>query len=55
VNDPDGGFALSLWETQEDMQAYEQSDAYRDMYVPTLRPFFSGEYTTYRCEVKFTQ
>jgi heme-degrading monooxygenase HmoA len=55
VNDPDGGFAVSLWETQADMQAYEQSNAYRDMYLPTLSPFFSGEYTTYRCEVKYAQ
>ena len=55
MNDPDGGFAVSLWETPEDLQAYEQSDAYRDMYVPTLSPFFSGEYTTYRCEVKYAQ
>jgi heme-degrading monooxygenase HmoA len=55
VNDPDGGFAVSLWETQADMQAYEQSNAYRDMYLPTLSPFFSGEYTTYRCEVKDAQ
>ncbi|ETX04464.1 MAG: hypothetical protein ETSY2_28620 [Candidatus Entotheonella gemina] len=55
VKDPDGGFAVSLWESAEDMQAYEQSDAYRDMYLPTLSPFFSGEYTTYRCEVKYSQ
>jgi heme-degrading monooxygenase HmoA len=55
VNDPDGGFAVSLWETQEDMRAYEESNAYRDMYLPTLKPFFSGEYTTYRCEVKYNQ
>ena len=55
VNDPDSGFAVSLWETPEDLRAYEQSDAYRDLYVPTLRPFFAGEYTTYRCDVKYSQ
>ena len=55
VNDPEGGFAVSLWETPEDMQAYEQSDVYRDMYVPVLRPFFAGQYTTYRCEMKYSQ
>lgn len=55
ANDPNGGFAISLWETQEDLQAYEQSDAYREMYVPTLRPFFAGEYMTYHCEVKYSQ
>ena len=55
VHDPDGGFAVSLWDTLEDMQAYEQSNAYREMYLPSLRLFFSGEYTTYRCEVKYSQ
>ena len=55
VNDRDGGFAVSLWETIDDLQAYEQSDAFRDMYAPSLRPFFSGEYMTYRCEVTYSQ
>ena len=44
-----------LWETIDDLQAYEHSAAYREMYAPRLRPFFSGEYTTYRCEVKYSQ
>ena len=55
VNDPDGGFAVSVWETIDDLQAYEHSAVYREMYAPRLRPFFSGEYTTYRCEVKYPQ
>jgi heme-degrading monooxygenase HmoA len=54
-NDPDGGFAVSLWETQEDMQAYEQSDAFQRQILPALQPFFVGEYTTYRCDVKYAQ
>jgi heme-degrading monooxygenase HmoA len=53
-NDLDSGFSVSLWETPEDLQAYEQSEGFRDMYVPTLSPFFAGEYTTYRCEVKYS-
>jgi heme-degrading monooxygenase HmoA len=55
ATDPDGGFSVSLWETPEDLEAYEQSEAFRDIYVPALRPFFAGEYTTYRCEVKYFQ
>jgi heme-degrading monooxygenase HmoA len=55
VHDPDGGFAVSVWETLDDLQAYEHSAAYQEMYAPRLRPFFSGEYTTYRCEVKYSQ
>ncbi len=55
ASDPDGGFSLSLWETAEDLHAYEQSEVFRDMYVPALRPFFAGEYTTYHCDVKYAQ
>jgi heme-degrading monooxygenase HmoA len=55
ASDPDGGFSLSLWETPEDLQADEQSEVFRDMYVPALRPFFAGEYTTYHCDVKYSQ
>lgn len=55
TNDPDGGFAVSLWDNLENLRAYEQSDAYQDMYLPSLKPFFAGEYTTYRCEVKYSQ
>jgi heme-degrading monooxygenase HmoA len=51
----DTGFAVSLWDTAADMQAYEQSDLYRQEFVPALQPFFVGEYNTYRCEVKYMQ
>ena len=56
VQDPDGGFAVSLWDSLEAMQAYEeQSAAFRQEIQPTLQPFFVGEYTTHRCEVKYEQ
>ena len=55
TQDANGGFAVSLWETLEDMQAYEQSEVYRQEILPALQPFFVGEYSTYRCEVKYSQ
>jgi heme-degrading monooxygenase HmoA len=55
VTDPEGGFALSLWETPDAMQAYEQSAVFQQEIQPLLQPFFVGEYTTHRCEVKYTQ
>lgn len=55
VNDPNGGFSVSLWDTLEDMQAYEQSAVFKQEIQPTLQPFFVGEYHTYRCDVKYTQ
>jgi heme-degrading monooxygenase HmoA len=53
--DKDGGFAVSLWESLADMQAYEQSDFYQKELLPALQPFFVGEFRTHRCEVKYAQ
>jgi len=55
VQDPDGGFAASVWDSLEAMQAYEQSAVFRQEMQPTLQPSFVGEYTTYRCEGKYKQ
>jgi heme-degrading monooxygenase HmoA len=55
VSDPNGGFAVSLWDTLEDMQAYEQSAVFKQEIQPALQPFFVGEYHTYRCDVKYSQ
>ena len=53
--DKDTGFAVSLWDSCADMQAYEQSELYRQDFAPALQPFFVGDYKTYRCEVKYMQ
>jgi heme-degrading monooxygenase HmoA len=53
--DKDTGFAVSLWESAGEMQAYEQGDLYRQEIAPALQPFFVGDYKTYRCDVKYVQ
>ena len=55
VQDPDGSFAVSVWDSCEAMHAYEQSAVFRQEMHPTLQPFFVGEYTTHRCEVRYEQ
>src|SRR5262245_41032521 len=55
AEDSNTGFAVSLWDSAADMQAYEQSDLYRREFAPALQPFFVGDYKTYRCEVKYMQ
>jgi heme-degrading monooxygenase HmoA len=55
VHDPDGGFAVSIWDSLDAMQAYEQSAVLRQEMQPILQPFFVGEYTTSRCDVKYAQ
>jgi heme-degrading monooxygenase HmoA len=54
AGDEDTGFAVSLWDSLADMQAYEQSALYQEIVTP-LQPFFVGEYKTYRCEVKYAE
>ena len=53
--DKDTGFAVSLWESAADMQAYEKSELYTKEFAPALQPFFVGDYKTYRSEVKYMQ
>ena len=55
VNDSDGGFAVSVWESLDAMHAYEQSAVFKQEIQPKLQPFFVGDYTTYRCDVKYEQ
>jgi len=55
AQDKDTGFAVSLWDSQADMEAYEQSTLYRQGFAPALQPFFVGDYKTYRCNVKYMQ
>jgi hypothetical protein len=39
----------------EATQAYEQSAVFKQEIQPILQPFFAGEYTTYRCDVKYEE
>ncbi len=46
---------MSLWENEAAMRAYESSDILQKTILPQLEPFFSGDYTTTRCEVRFAE
>ena len=54
-NDPNAGFTISLWETAEDMQAYEDSETMKNLVLPAVEPFFTGEYTTTFVEVCYSE
>jgi heme-degrading monooxygenase HmoA len=54
-DDPDAGYTMSLWENEAAMRAYESSDILQKTILPQLKPFFSGDYTTTRCEVRFAE
>jgi heme-degrading monooxygenase HmoA len=51
----DAGYAVSLWDSLDDMKAYEQSDFFKQQIVAPLQPFFVGDFKTSYCEVKRSQ
>jgi hypothetical protein len=46
---------MSLWENEAAMRAYENSEVLESTILPQLKPFFSGEYTTTRCDVRVAE
>ena len=55
VDDPDAGYTISLWENEGAMRTYESSEVLQNTILPRLKPFFSGEYSTTRCDVRFAE
>jgi heme-degrading monooxygenase HmoA len=55
VDDPDAGYTVSMWESEEAMRSYEKSEILKKIILPALEPFFSGEYRTTSCEVRFIE
>ncbi len=43
TDDPDEGISMTLWESREDLEAYEQSAAYQG-FVERARAYYVGEY-----------
>jgi len=50
-NDPDAGYSISLWESEEDMQAFWDSRK-RSEAMAVLQPFYVNQYTITNCEVR---
>ena len=54
LDDPDSGSTISLWTTEEALRAYESS-ALMSAITAKLAPFFSGQYETRNCRVRFAE
>lgn len=44
ATDPDSGSTISLWDTKEDLHAYENSDLHKNQINAKLAPYFAGDY-----------
>ncbi len=51
TDDHDSGGTVSLWETEDDLRAYEQGEL-RARVLPSLEQHFGGEFHTHCCEVR---
>ena len=49
----DSGSTISLWATEEALRDYESSDLLKNAITAKLAPFFSGQYETRICRVRF--
>lgn len=53
-DDPDAGYAVSIWESVEHLQAYRDGEFFRQI-QEALQPYFIGEFQTTQCDVKFAE
>jgi heme-degrading monooxygenase HmoA len=51
VDDPDSGGTISLWDTDEDLRAYEEGDVRAEI-LALMREHFGGTFHAHRCEVR---
>lgn len=52
VSDPNSGIAVSLWNNEANMRAYDESDFRRTDILAPLQPYFLNEFTTRSYEVR---
>lgn len=55
MHDPDAGYSVSVWDSVEEMRAYEHSHFYMHEILPALQPFFVGDFSTTYCDVQVSQ
>ena len=54
TKDRDGGFTITLWDTEQAMAEYEKTEAFRQL-MQAVQPFFIDEYKSYTCDLKFSK
>ena len=52
MDDPDEGYTISVWESAQAVRDYEESELAKIL-TPHIRSFFTGDYRTDRCEIRF--
>jgi heme-degrading monooxygenase HmoA len=53
LSDSDQGYTISVWESLEALEGYEGSELKRTV-TPMLQAFFTGDYRSEHCEVRYS-
>ena len=51
LDEADAGFAVSIWDSQADLDAYRSSELFEQQVQAPLSDYFVDEFRTYHCEV----
>ena len=52
VSDPNEGYAMSVWDSEEAVDHYEKSELAKSV-TPMIQSFFTGDYRSDHCEVRY--
>ena len=52
VDDPDEGYAISIWESMDAIRHYEASELAKTV-TPMIQSFFTGDYRCDHCEIRY--
>lgn len=55
VHDPENIFTVTFWESIDHIRKWEESDAYRDLYLASVSPYIVGSRSVSLCEVRIEQ
>ncbi len=50
--DPNAGYSITLWDSEEDMKEFWNSPQRKQVMAP-LEPFYVNQFTTTHCEVRY--
>lgn len=50
--DPNAGYSITLWASEEEMRAFWESPRRKEVMAP-LEPFYVNQFTTTHCEVRY--
>lgn len=52
TNDPDSMFTITLWRDMESLKEWEDSSAYKEVFLGAIAPYLMGSHSVSLCKVK---